>query len=667
MRLLSLVLSILLLCSIMVGQKRFLVSPNNEVIPLTKEQSAALEVQKRVTQTTASSAVCTDKFTFGYTTDNYPPNVNFGAMHKDVMGEWFVAPAAGTIDTVFWFSLGSVGALDSLLYVRIHNSAIGPDSGPGVRPGPFNPPCANWGYWVNTNDLDQGVAAFPEEATDSNWVSTYLPSTATSFPPFHNEIWGLGGFPVVQRPNQVRFARMLDLGYSPTVSIGQKFFISQRVNGPPTHVDDSRTEWATLGYTAANTADPNYPSRNWKFYEHDKGPSNCAGFPLDSIKRGWVARGGFGSDTFSVAVFNYWYAMTVTTNVPPIISNTLNLSNTFSTDTRTITVDIEDCNPENPATAGVQSAVIKWSTNAPCSEPVEQPDITLSPLADLTWIGDIPGQPVGTVVNYHVVTTDSQKLESFGPTFSYKVVALRNQYYIADTGYTCVKKDISGTGTALDDTSAWFEPMYTGSGTAAGDDGTAGPFDIGGLFDFGGSLVRYAWIGVNGAIALTASATDTQDVNSNGFATGGWDFPNCGQHNGRSDTAGRFDVPSNFIAGFWADHILFQDSPFVQCGRILYGNGGDTCQFVVEWDSIGAFDPDGPVCDETTFRIILNRCDGSIEVQYNSVGTFGLDSAALVGLEVDSASGGGWIYVNKDYEPYDTKPRNDWCIQFYPT
>ena len=107
------------------------------------------------------------------------------------MGEWFVAKATGTIDTIFWFALGSVGATDSTLYVRVDNSRIGPNYGPGVRPGPWDPPCQNWGYFVNTNDQDQGIAAFPDDATPPNtnaWTSTIAAGPPT-LPPTIRNIW----------------------------------------------------------------------------------------------------------------------------------------------------------------------------------------------------------------------------------------------------------------------------------------------------------------------------------------------------------------------------------------------------------------------------------------------------------------------------------------------
>lgn len=154
------------------AQKRYLVSPTQEVIPLTPQESAESIIEVRSTGKLVSGGICGAKFTYGYTPNYYPPNSNFGAYHRDVMGQWFVAKAVGTIDTIFWRNRASIGAYDSTIYIRVHRSIIGPDFGPGVRPGPYNPPCQNWGYWNNTNDLDMGVAAFREDATDTNWIST---------------------------------------------------------------------------------------------------------------------------------------------------------------------------------------------------------------------------------------------------------------------------------------------------------------------------------------------------------------------------------------------------------------------------------------------------------------------------------------------------------------
>ena len=135
MRLVSLFFSLLLLCTMLSAQKKYLVSPNNEVIPLHRGVSAAQAIAQRtgINSPSSASSVCGFRFTFGYPEDKFPANSNFGAYHKDVMAEWFQLPATGTIDTMFWEVLGSVGALDSVVYIRVHQSRIGPDYGPGEK------------------------------------------------------------------------------------------------------------------------------------------------------------------------------------------------------------------------------------------------------------------------------------------------------------------------------------------------------------------------------------------------------------------------------------------------------------------------------------------------------------------------------------------------------
>jgi hypothetical protein len=667
MRFFSLFLSVLLLSAVMTAQqKRYLVSPNDEVIPIEPGKSATTAIKEWKQRVTSSnSGVCTDVFYFGYPQEIYPLTNNFGAYHKDVMGQWFTAKATGTIDTVFWEQWTAVNAYDSTVYLRIHNSNIGPSYGPGVRPGPFNPPCQNWGYWVNTNDLDQGVAAFIEEATDPTWVSTINGSAVPSGPPFSSEIWGFGGVAV-----QVHAATLnwYDLGVlgAPSVTIGDNFFISQRVNFNPADVpgghreqtDEGRTEWGAAGFIVA-TNDEDYPARNWKFYEHDKGPSNCAGAPIDSIRRGWVARGGFSADTLDVGMWNWWYAMTVTSNVPPIIEDQTDVHTTFDTGDQTVQATIVDCNPANPVNAFVASASIKWSLNN-----VPQSDIPMIDLGGDVWEGVIPGQPAGSSVTWKVVATDPDAAVGQGPPDGYSVVKFGSEWYSIDTGYVCAPHDINGNDI---DTSAFFNPYYTGSGTAPKDDGTAGPYDMGYDFTLFGDNFRYAWIGVNGAIGLSKTATDTIHVNANGFATTVWNFP-YPQWHGVDDTVGAGLMPPMFVSPFWADHIVGDTTG--QFGNIRYGNDGDTCLFIVQWDSVGAFDNAGSSPDITTFRVVLNKCTGIVEYEYESVGTFGLDSAALVGLQADSSAISGpvpgYVFENRLGYPIETRPADNTCVRFIP-
>ena len=271
----------------------------------------------------SAADVCADKFTFGYTSEAFPTTNSFSSNHREVIGEWFVAPASDTIDTIFWYNHQSIGAYDSTVFLQVHASNIGPTYGPGVRPGPFYPPCVGWGYWVNTNDSDEHVAAFIEDATDTTWISTNVEYSDHSRPPFGTELWGLGGYPVRIHPRSVNFTAMSDLATPLEVTAGDKFFISMRIGHEPNALGGHTTseEPTTWGFwhDEAWNGDPEYPSRDWKFYEHPEGPSNCSGVRLTYVQKGWVARGGLSEDTLGVGAFNIWYVMSVNSNAPPMI------------------------------------------------------------------------------------------------------------------------------------------------------------------------------------------------------------------------------------------------------------------------------------------------------------------------------------------------------------
>ncbi|HLF15184.1 MAG TPA: FlgD immunoglobulin-like domain containing protein [Bacteroidota bacterium] len=622
------------------GQKRVLVSPYGDAIPIGKNQGAAEILKRSMTGTNAASPmVCTDKATFGFSADLYPnPNTNHIGFHQDIMAMWYVAPASGTIDSVFWWAAG-VGSLDSTVTLRLFQSNIYPGNGPGNDGYPV-PGRLCWGYFVNTNDLDNGVAAFPEDATDPTWFST-VSGAIPSFTPMGDEIWGFGGAPVVEQANAVNFYNLGVLG-EPEINVGDPFFITIRIYGP--HVPQA--EEIATGFLSMGETDP-MATHNWKFYEHIV--EIQPGFTCP----GWVARGDFN--------ILFWYSMTVTTNIPPTFSDVTDVNNTLSTGPQVVSATIIDCNPEDEAFAGVEYASIRYALND-----VVQPDIPMTYLGTDIWEAPIPGGSVNDVISYKIVAADSNGFTDSTGANEYKIVSLSTAWYSADTGAACAVKDISSTGTPVD-TATFFTPPYSGSGTAPKDDGTSGPYDMGANFTVFSDTFRYAWIGVNGAIALSKSPLDTLDVNSNGFATTGWDFP-FAQKSGRSDTAGAGNMPGMFIAPFWADFIIGDTAGMY--GKILHGDNADPCLFIVQWDSIGAFDDLGSIPDITTFRVVLNRCDGTVEYQYESVGTTGLDSLALVGMQADSneisGPGPGWIYVNRNTYPYETKPRDNWCVRLSP-
>ncbi len=670
MRFVSMFLSLLVMCSLVSAQKKYLVSPNDEVIPLRRGESAAQAIAKRtgIGSPSSASSVCGTRFTFGYPEDLFPANVNFGAFHKDVMAEWFQLPATGTIDTIFWESLGSIGALDSTIFMRIHRSRIGPTYGPGANgSNPFAAPCQSWGYYKNTADLDQGVTPFVDDATDTNWVSTihfaHPGSPATQAVTIGDALWGgVLGVGHVLKPGAFNFEAMLAFD-TMKVTKGDLIWISQRVKGPVGHTVDARTEWAAYGFRVT-LDNENYPARDWKFYEHDSGPSNCAGQNANSVKRGWVARGGFGDDSLDVAVFNYWYSMTVTSNVPPQVKSTTVLPSTFGTGPWTISSEIEDCNPAAPGTAGVATAVLEWSVDNVGQSPISMVDVG----GGTNWEGDIPAQVCGHQVTYRVKATDAQGEIGTGVQTTFNVVCFGSAYILPDTGASCKNNDIAATGTVIPN-NAWFLPPTAAANAIATDDGTAGPFDIGGNMPLFGDKYRYVWIGVNGAITLAKNATDTLDVNSNGAFTNGWTFPYTnpnGMRTGR-DTSSivMARMPINFMSLFWND-LIVADTMGNQFGHIKYeaAVGGDTCKFVVQWDSVGAFTTGSTgIPDEEKVRIVLNRCTGTIEYQYENVGILGNDTLVLVGMQGTNSA--QYVFLNQFGTPDETNPRNNWCVRFY--
>ncbi|TAK53479.1 MAG: hypothetical protein EPO24_14280, partial [Bacteroidetes bacterium] len=145
-----------------------------------------------------NNIICNGGITYGYPPSSYPSDTSIETHHKDVVGVWLIAPTSGRIDSIFVQMGNTIGAKDSVIYCRVHRSNVYVGSGPGngIYPSPPTP----WGFFYNTNDLDQGIASFPEDATTDEWISTITP---TSFPPFNNELWGLGGFPIYVLPNSV--------------------------------------------------------------------------------------------------------------------------------------------------------------------------------------------------------------------------------------------------------------------------------------------------------------------------------------------------------------------------------------------------------------------------------------------------------------------------------
>ncbi len=682
MRFLTSFLCVLLLSGLSLAQKKYLVSPNQEVIPIDRGSSAQKMIAKYEKERAAASVTdaCSGGAQFGFDPVHFPIDSRFGFSHKDVMGEWFVAPARGTVDTFFLRQpAGStISAVDSQIVVRIFQSNIRPGHGPGYD---YPRPCQSWGNWTNTADAENGIAAFREDATDTTWHST-IAGLTPSFPPFGPSVWGLSGVPI-KIVSQGTTSIPMDIipggfkikahavGVKDTIDIGETFFFSAKMQStaaPLPYPDANPTQFGANGN---NPPYPPFPARNWKFYEHDSGPSNCAGQPASQIKKGWVARGPLVNDTTAGACYDVWYIMTPTTNVPPKINTVDGPVTTTSTASQTVTADIFDCDAEDPGHAGIQTASMRYTITDLLGNTVSTGTASLDNIGGDTYLGTLPGTGLkNRIVQYKVFAYDSTGLADSSSDQRYKVVDFNSAYYRCDTTISCTPMSIVGTGTVID-TNKWFLPPGT-TNTHPGDDGTAGPYSLGGSFIYYGDTLNYAWIGVNGAIALSKGITDTLDVNSNGFATAGFDLPQR-QHRGRPDTVRRQAgfMPKNFIAPYWGDWIVKQDSPIAVFGHIRTSTTAFPGKFIAEWDSVGDFDASGAITDNDKFRVIIDRAAGTIQFQIDQIGIGGLDTMDLVGMNSDSSTHLAALptpfnYFNKNGSPQVSHLHDGLCITYYP-
>ncbi|MFI5253317.1 MAG: FlgD immunoglobulin-like domain containing protein [Bacteroidota bacterium] len=662
------------------AQKRYVVNSDGENYQIKKGESARSIIErythKKISPNNALTG-CVPEGSFG----NLPwlhthfPNMSFIHTHKDVSAIWFETPVPGRIESVYvWMGPDSGAAYPGKLTMRIHHSNLSTSHAPGWTPY-IAPPRLCWGYFNNTGDADQGLAAFLEDASDPTWHSTYnrnnwgtnpidhygelVDTTLSTFPPGAEEIFNPGGVEVEIHPNSITGVDISWDPQLPALPAGYPLFISFTVPGihpadmgtnppytDPTRVffmDNDDGENGQNGYWRGNAdrvVRRNF--HNWKFYEHALfcGP-------------GWLARGD--------AHLFIWYVLGETGDAPPTIQSMDMLgATTMTAGSRFVYADLVDCNfspPPNNA-VGIATATLIYNSNG--GSDVWVP-MTL--VGGTTYRASIPNIPCEGITYYHLEVTDINGLMTKSPEVTYRTLCLRENIFVADTG---VARSFTGslaqfTGSVID-TSQWFTPAYNPQSNKQ-DDGTAGPFSIG-SFMFCDDTMHYAWIGVNGGLALSKTATDTINVNSNGLYYN-WDLPYA--INKPGDPTTYAGVPRNFIGVLWANFTAGDSSG--KTGNVYWKNEPD--RFIVEWDSLGISSPDSSsvVADNAIFRVLLNKSDRTIEYQYDNVGTHGMDSNCVVGIQSDSTNPNmrhGFILLNNFASPVETKPRNNWAIRFYP-
>ncbi len=256
-------------------------------------------------------------------------------------------------------------------------------------------------------------------------------------------------------------------------------------------------------------------------------------------------------------------------------------------------------------------------------------------VSSFVWSGNIPaGLALDSTITYYVSATDIHGYSSQFVNQNYRIVRFsRDNYTTTFPAYNFV--DITTTGTQIPSTA--FFPASSGT-----DDGTAGPFGIGGNFTFFGQTLTTAWVGANGALGLTATAAETVNVNAGGFFAN-WDIPQSG-------------IAKNFVSPFWNDLYLGPGGH----GAAYYHVSGT--QFIVEYYRVGNFNSTTDTL--TTFEVILDRSDNSALFQYANVGNTGLDSSNLTGIQgLPTSPPSGWVFLNRFGYPTQSRPAANFAVK----
>ena len=599
------------------AQKRMQVSSNGFVTQVENREHAGNVIPKHDISSSALFS-CSDRLAFGYPSDSFPCNLPFFGYHKDVFAEWFIVPVDGTIDSLCFLMSDQNNMKDSMVSIRIFESRIGPNSGPGR--GSYHPPRSAWGYYVSTLDSDQQITPFRDKATDTNWVPTnqsQFPDDAPSFDPLGPEIWGSGGYKIKAHTNSINAIALDTLG-KPHVHAGDSIFVTLQQQGD--HIfsnSDGAATWCT-----SSTDLPN-PAHNWKFYEHPSAGS-----------QGWQARGE--------ASWIWWLVMTVEGDLPPKFLSYTKLSHTLSTSAREVLAEIQDCFPIYPESALVATAYLDYSVNG-----ITQPSIEMSHLDGDQWQVFIPNYPAGTLVQYTLRAIDSKGNESNTNTIRYRIVQLSNRYYSIDTVSSPSWIEIRSTGTKIP-----YWVVSRGTGDNATDEGSAGPFFLGDSFYFFDSTQRYVSIGVDGGLCL--SNDSVQIVY--------FDPPSCPNFSWYGNQT--FELPTpclqhHVVLPFYNDFLLNPSSYEVAgsaYGSVYYERNGG--KFIVEWDSAGYWGRNGG--STVSFEVVFNLDESSITFLYRDVQASGLDTTALIGLQADSSK--RYFFLNARGSPSEVKPRDNWAI-----
>ncbi len=598
------------------GQQRVLVSSNGEVIPLRPGESVEKVLLKHhLTDVSKVQSVlaCPTTLTVGNNSGNVG---GFTFNDGDTWLGRFVAPFSGQLIQVYFRANQSTSQPgDTTGTLRIFKSNIQPsDVGVGAT---------TWlGFYRSPTD-PEGNTPFKTDTPDT----TFVAGTAGAKDPNGDEMWSFGGFTVPWPQAAVNVQVVLDTSlndYPGALSLtkGDVFNVNLRVPPQTPETTPKHAEYAQIAENNTNAV-----GSFWKYYYRSRGVT-----PGDT---GWYSRHDYN--------MRMWVVLEATGDLPPQIVDYTVLGNTLSTSALTVTADGYDCNAANPADTGVASAALNYSTDGGTTWTA----ITMTSSSGV-WSGDIPGFSFPTVVKYYVSMTDIHSNTSNSGTVTYQCLSLTvNNYTISMPAYNWV--DVTTTGTQIPLTDFHDNKNSTTPYAQNDDDGTAGPFDLGGSFSLFGVPLRYCFVGANGGVTLSDSVQDTIYASQNS-GTGVFYAPYRIPYTPTSVD------PINFIPIFWNDLAL---SGVSGGGNGFVYTGTSGTQFIVEYVGVGNF------VDTVTssFEVILDRADNSVLMQYNTIDP-ALVASGLTGLEVDGVN--KFIEANYQGTPAQTAPANGFALKFTP-
>jgi hypothetical protein len=399
-RITVLIFVLALLPVFLTAQNRAILKPSGKIIKLNDKEALPVVSSKAKTVTTLKKVdlkkvLANPDGTLDTLQYNTLMNstANFGIAGQDVLLQWFQAPADLNIRAVginpYDIAAGSglevkvvaIGNGWTASKLKAQNDKI-------------------QGYWIAKGNGFNDIAPYEEEATDPK---TWVAHSAGSVSCISEDLWSDNGQGAPVQPEDdgdygpsYQWVSMDLLGFYPEVKGGDIFGVC--VKNTFTTLDDGSTPGR---YGNIASTDPGFDG--WKYYAN--GRSRIG----DTSDAGWWSR------TYT---WDFGVAVEITGDLPPAISGVTNLHGTLSTGPIDISATITDQNPGGGA-AGVKAAYVVYSTSADTNKQ----QVAMTANGDV-YTGAIPGQAVGTTIDYKIMAVDVNDNVSYSPlSYSYYIFA----------------------------------------------------------------------------------------------------------------------------------------------------------------------------------------------------------------------------------------------------